>query len=163
MVEVAMKRRPQRPLVLMDIAVPRDVDTEVGNIPGVYLFDIDTLSNHLESNLALRESQVPKVQTITAEEKRDFEEYLATLDVVPIIVSLRNQADNIRQKEVRKAIRHMPEMTPEMENQIEVLTKSIVNKILHNPTICLKKEANGFDAEDYASIARSLFGLDEKR
>lgn len=163
MVEEAMKIRPQRPLVLMDIAVPRDVDTEVGNIYGVYLFDIDALSNHLESNLALKEAQVPKVKAIIAEERSDFEEYLATLDVVPIIVSLRDQADKIRQKEIRKAKRHMPDLTPEMEDQIDVLTQSIVNKILHNPTIRLKKEANGFDAADYASIARSLFGLDEGR
>ena len=160
MVEEAMKRRPQRPLVIMDIAVPRDVDAEVKNIPGVYLHDIDTLSNHLESNLAQREAEVPKVQAIIAEERTAFEEYLATLDVIPIIVDMRNQADSVRQDEVRKAIRRMPDLTPEMERQIDALTKSIVNKILHRPTVRLREEANGFDAADYASVARALFGLD---
>jgi glutamyl-tRNA reductase len=160
MVAEVLKQRPQRPLVFMDIAVPRDVDTEVNNIPGVYLYDIDTLSNHLESNLAQREAEVPKVQAIVAEERKSFEEYLATLDVIPIIVNLRNQADSIRQEEIRKAIRRIPDLTPEMEDQIDALTKSIVNKILHSPTVRLRKEANGFDAADYANIARALFDLE---
>jgi glutamyl-tRNA reductase len=160
MVAEVLKQRPQRPLVFMDIAVPRDVDTEVNNIPGVYLYDIDTLSNHLESNLAQREAEVPKVQAIVAEERKSFEEYLATLDVIPIIVNLRNQADSIRQEEIRKAIRRIPDLTPEMEHQIDALTKSIVNKILHSPTVRLRKEANGFDAADYANIARALFDLE---
>lgn len=163
MVEEAMKRRPNHPLVFMDIAVPRDIDVEVKNIPGVYLHDIDSLSTHLESNLAQREAEVPKVRAIIDEERTTFEEYLATLDVIPIIVGMRNHADSIRQTEMQKAIRRMPDLTPEMELQIDALTKSIVNKLLHNPTVQLKKEANGFDAEDYAIIARSLFGLDEER
>jgi glutamyl-tRNA reductase len=160
MVAEVLKQRPQRPLVFMDIAVPRDVDTEVNNIPGVYLYDIDTLSNHPESNLAQREAEVPKVQAIVAEERKSFEEYLATLDVIPIIVNMRNQADSIRQEEIRKAIRRIPDLTPEMEDQIDALTKSIVNKILHSPTVRLRKEANGFDAADYANIARALFDLE---
>jgi glutamyl-tRNA reductase len=160
MVEEAMKRRPNRPLVLMDIAVPRDIDAEVRNIPGVYLYDIDTLSNHLDSDLAKREAEVPKVKTIIAEERASFEEFLATLDMIPVIVDIRNQADSIRQKEMRKAIRRMPDLTPEIEQQIDVLTRSIVNKILHSPTVQLKKEANSHIATEYANIARALFGLD---
>ncbi len=160
MVHEAIKQRPQRPLVFMDIAVPRDVDTEVNNIHGVYLHDIDSLSNHLESNLAQREAEIPKVRAILTEERAAFEEYLATLDIVPIIVDMRNQADRIREKEMQKAIRRMPDLTPELEHQIDTLTKSIINKILHSPTVRLRKEANGIDAADYASVARALFGLD---
>lgn len=161
MVEEAMKHRPARPLVLMDIAVPRDVDAEVKNISGVYLYDLDTLSKYLESNLAQREAEVPKVRAILVDERAAFEEYLASLDVVPIIVNMRNQADNIRQDELRKAIRRMPDLTPEMEQQIDILTKSIVSKILHKPTTRLRQEANSHNAAEYASIARALFGLDE--
>jgi glutamyl-tRNA reductase len=73
---------------------------------------------------------------------------------------MRNQADSIRQEEIRKAIRRIPDLTPEMEHQIDALTKSIVNKILHSPTVRLRKEANGFDAADYANIARALFDLE---
>ena len=160
MVEEAMRYRHQRPLVFMDIAVPRDVDAEVKNISGVYLHDLDTLSNHLESNIAQREAEVPKVQAILAEERAAFEEYLGSLNVVPIIVDMRHQADSIRQEELRKAIRRMPDLTPEMEHQLDILTKSIVSKILHSPTARLKAEANGHNAADYASVARALFGLD---
>jgi glutamyl-tRNA reductase len=120
MVEGAMKDRCKRPLVFMDIAVPRDVDDEVKNISGVYLYDLDTLSNYLESNLARREAEVPKVRAILAEERAAFDEYLASLNVLPIIVNMRNQADSIRKDELRKAIRRMPDLTPEMERQIEL-------------------------------------------
>jgi glutamyl-tRNA reductase len=160
MVEAAMKDRHTRPLVFMDIAIPRDVDTEVNNIPGVFLHDLDTLSNQLESNLAQREGEVPKVQSILAEERSAFEQYLVSLDVLPIIVGMRNQADSIRMDELQKAIRRMPDLTPEMERQIDVLTKSIVSKILHSPTTRLREEANGNNGADYASVARALFGLD---
>lgn len=160
MVAEAMGYRPHRPLVFMDIAVPRDVDAEVKNISGVYLHDLDSLSHHLESNLAQREAEVPKVQAILAEERTEFEEYLASLKVVPLIVDMRNQADSIREEELKKAIRRMPDLTPEMERQIEILTKSIVSKILHKPTTRLKAEANGYNSADYASVARALFGLE---
>ncbi len=159
-IEEAMKDRRQRPLVIMDIAVPRDVDARVNNIPGVHLYDLDTLSNHLESNLAHREAEVPKVQAILAEERAALEDYLASLQVVPLIVGLRNQADHIRLGELRKATRRMPDLTPEMERQIDELTKSIVSKILHNPTKRLRAEANGQNAANYARVARALFGLD---
>jgi glutamyl-tRNA reductase len=160
MVEEAMKYRFKRPLVIMDIAVPRDVDPDVKNISGVYLHDLDTLSNHLESNIAQREAEVPRVQAILAEERAALEKYLVSLNVIPIIVDMRNQADSIRQDELRKAIRRMPDLTPDMERQIEDLTKSIVSKILHSPTARLKAEANGHNAADYASVARALFGLE---
>jgi glutamyl-tRNA reductase len=160
MVEQVMKIRPNRPMVLMDIAVPRDIDDEVKNIPGVSLYDIDMLSDHLEINLASRKAEVPKVEVILEQESCAFEDYLATLDVVPLIVDMRKQAELIRQDEVRKAVRRMPELTTDMEEQIDALTKSIVNKILHSPTIRLRQEACGLNAADYASIARALFGLE---
>ena len=160
MVEKALRQRPQRPMVFMDIAVPRDVDVEVKDIAGVRLYDMDTLSANLEVSLAQRQAQVPQVEAILAEEQAALEGYLASLDVVPIIVEMRKQADSIRKDEVEKAIRRMPNLTPEMEHQIEVLTASIVNKILHSPTTRLRGEANGPNAADYANLTRYLFGLD---
>jgi glutamyl-tRNA reductase len=160
MIEKAMQQRPKRPMVLMDIAVPRDVEVEVGAIPGVSLFDMDTLSEQLESSLAQREAEIPQVQEILAEEEAHFMEYLAALDVVPIIVQMRNQANAIRQAELEKIIRRNPDLSPGTQQQIDALTKAIVNKILHSPTIRLREEANGPHAVDYADIARGLFGLD---
>jgi glutamyl-tRNA reductase len=159
-VENAMQTRPERPLVLMDIAVPRDVDPEVSEMNDVSLFDMDTLARHLEISLAQRETQIPKVEAILAEEQAGFEAYLASLDVVPLIVELHQRADAIRQKEIAKATRGMPDLTPEMQKKIDALTASIVNKILHHPTTRLREEAAGSNAADYASLARVLFGLD---
>jgi glutamyl-tRNA reductase len=144
----------------MDIAVPRDVDTDVGDIPGVSLYDIDTLSEKLENALAQRAAEIPRVEEILEYELDCFIEYLATLDVVPLIVKMRQRADAIRQTELEKAIRRIPELTPDTQQQIDALTKSIVNKILHNPTIRLREEANGPNANEYADVVRGLFGLD---
>lgn len=160
MVSQAMETRPDRSLVLMDIAVPRDVDSAVGELPGVHLFDMDTLAEQLENALARRAAEVPHVEEILAEELNYFLEYLATLDVVPLIIKIHQQADAIRQAELEKTIRRIPGLPSGAQQQIDVLTKSIVNKILHSPTIRLREEANGPNAVDYADIARGLFGLD---
>lgn len=160
MVEQAMQHRSHRPMVFMDIAVPRDVAVEVGNITGVRLYDMDALSDCLEASLAQRQAQIPKVETIITEEQTAFQEYLATLDVVPLICEIRKQAEDIRKCEVEKAIRRIPNLTPDMEHQIDTLTASIVNKILHNPTIRLREEANGPHVQDYANLARNLFALE---
>ena len=160
MVTKAMESRPNRPLVFMDIAVPRDVDTAVGQINGASLFDMDTLSEQLESALAQRAAEVPRVEQILAEELDCFLEYLATLDVVPLIVKMRKRADAIRQAELEKAIRRIPDLPPDTHQHIDALTRSIVNKILHSPTIRLREEANGPNAIDYADITRGLFELD---
>jgi glutamyl-tRNA reductase len=160
LVHSAIRERPNRRLVFMDIAVPRDVDEGVRDLAGVRLFDMDQLSETLHTSLAQRQSQVPRVEAILAEEQAAFEAYLAALNVVPIIVELREQANSIRQNEVEKALRRMPQLTPEMERQIEALTISIVNKILHSPTSRLREEAQGPQAGDYADITRYLFGLE---
>jgi len=160
MVEEAMDKRSYRPVVYMDIAVPRDIDADIISIPGARLFDMDTLSKNLETSLAQRQSQIPKVEAILTEEQEAFEAYLSSLDVAPIIEEIRRQADHIRLHEVEKAKRRMPELSPEAERQIELLTTSIVNKILHSPTTRLRQESKGPNAADYADLTRSLFGLD---
>jgi glutamyl-tRNA reductase len=160
MVDQAMKHRSNRPMVFMDIAVPRDVDAEVGNIPSVRLYDMDALSDSLETSLIQRQAQVPMVKSILAEEESAFNEYLATLDVIPLICEIRQQADEIRRVEIEKAIRRIPNLTPDLERHIDALTESIVNKILHSPTIRLREKANGPHAGDYANLTRDLFGLE---
>ncbi len=161
MVSKAMEERSHSPMVFMDIAVPRDVDSDVSQIPGVYLFDMDTLSEKLENALAQRAAEIPRVEKILAEERTCFMDYLATLDLVPLIVEMRQRADAIRRAELEKAIRRIPDLSPDTQQHIDGLTKSIVNKILHSPTIRLRQEANGPNAVDYADVARGLFGLDK--
>jgi len=160
MVENAMSDRPQRPLVFMDIAVPRDVDEDVAGVPNVRLYDIDTLSSQLETSLSERAAEIPRVEAILDEERSEYFEYLSSLDVVPTIVEIRKRADSIRQAEFEKSLRRMDGLSEDAQKHIEALTKSIVNKILHEPTNSLKEQANGSDPLEYARIARSLFGLD---
>lgn len=160
MVEKSMRKREHQPLVFMDIAVPRDVDANVNEVPGVRLFDMDTLSDQLETSLARRQAEVPHVEAILAEEHTRFIDYLASLDLLPLIIELRTQVNAIRQAEVDKAIRRIPDLSPEAEQRIDALTRSIVQKILHNPTIRLREVAGSSHASEYADITRGLFGLD---
>ncbi len=160
MIETAMETRPDRPLVLMDIAMPRDVEVGVEQHPNVYRYDLDSLDVHLESSLASRAAEVPAAEAILAEEQRGFLDYLATLNVVPIITEIRRRANDIREAELEKALRKMPELPPEAQQQIQLATRSIVKKILHHPTLGLKKAAGDSRSADYAEVARSLFGLD---
>jgi glutamyl-tRNA reductase len=160
MLEQAMKHRPNRPIILMDIAVPRDVDPNVTTIPNVKLYDMDTLTARLEDSLSRREAEVPAVEAILAEEQATFTDYLNTLDVVPIISEIRQQADAIREAELSKTLRRLPELPPETHQQLDLLTRAIVKKILHTPTRRLREAAATRHATDYANITRGLFGLD---
>lgn len=160
MVEQAMRHRSNHRVVIVDIAVPRDVDPQVKTIPGVSLYDLDMLTDYLEHNIAQREAEVPKVKSIIFEELNAFEGFLISLKVLPLICDIHHQANTIRQVELRKTIRRMQGLTPEMEQHLEVLTKSIVTKILHSPITRLKAEANGQNAADYSKVARALFGLE---
>jgi len=160
MVAEAMKSRQQAPLVIMDIAVPRDVDDGVGDLEGVFLYDMDTLASGLKDSLAKRQQEIPQVEVILQEEKERFMTFWHTLDVLPIIVAVRTEAERIREEELAKTMQNFPEISLHNEMHIEAMTKAIVKKILHNPTVRLQKEANGPDAVEYASVARNLFGTD---
>lgn len=161
-VRAVMQTRSNRPLVIIDIAVPRDVDVEVGEIFGVSLFDIDMLNQHLESSLARREREVPLVEKILEEELQAFMSYLHTLDVVPLIAEMRQQAEAIRQTELEKTLRHLPDLTPAERKRLEALTQALVKKILHHPISRLRSEAGTPMAADYAATARNLFGLEAR-
>ena len=156
----AMAMRPDRPMVVMDIAVPRDVDETAASIPNLQLFDLDTLANRLDESLALRAAEVPSVEAIIRDEIEAFHCYLASLDVIPIIKEIRRQANAIRQDELEKTLRHLPEASSDLEKHLDVLTRSIVTKILHLPTIRLREAASGDSAVDYANVARGLFGIE---
>ncbi len=160
MVEEAMETRPKRPLVIMDIAVPRNVDPQVAEIPGVTLYDMDALWDCLEDSLALRAREVPHVMQVIEEERAEFMKFLTEMEVNPLIAELRRQADQIRLRELEKTFRRMPDLTPADKERVAALTKSIVKKILHAPTACLRSQLNGPDAADYAHLTRQLFDLD---
>jgi glutamyl-tRNA reductase len=159
MVAAAMAQRPERPLVLIDIAVPRDIDEETANIPNVRLHDIDNLNVHLEQSLSSRAAEIPHVEAILAEEVGKFFEYFRSLDMLPLIVDMRDQAESIRREELAKTLRRMPDLTDAERERIEALTQSLVKKLLDSPTRRLRAEVSCPHAPEYATVARTLFGL----
>ena len=154
-----MKRRAERPLVLIDIAVPRDIDPDVADIPHVKLYDMDSLNAQLEDSLASRMNEVPQVKIILEEELAGFESYLKSLGMLPIIADIRQHAETIRATELEKTLRRMPDLTGHERERIEALTQSLVKKLLDQPTRRLRNESACPHAPEYATVARTLFGL----
>jgi len=161
MVKEAMTQRAERPLVLIDIAVPRDIDPETANIPHVRLYDMDTLNAQLEHSLAERMAEVPQVESILEEELTEFEDYLKSLEMLPIIADIHQQAETIRQVELDKTFRRLPDLTEVERARIEAMSQALVKKLLQAPTHRLRAEAACPHAPEYAAVARTLFGLHE--
>lgn len=159
MVREAMTAREQRPLVLIDIAVPRDIDPDAANIPHVKLYDIDHLNEQLEGGLAERMAEAPKVRAILDEEVAEFGEYMKSLEMIPLIADIRQQAESIRQDMLEKTLRRLPDLTDAERARIEAMTQALVKQILHAPTNRLRAEASCPHAPEYATVARTLFGL----
>ncbi len=155
----ALAARPARPVVLIDLAVPRDVDPGVRQMPKVQYYDIDDLQAHLNGGLAERQQAAPRVQAIVAEEMGRFADWLGTLAVAPVIADLRAKAEAIRRAEVDKTLRRLPNLTPAERQQVESLAQALVNKLLHEPTGRLKAEAGNGHAAEYAAAVRDLFAL----
>ncbi|MBI2910016.1 MAG: glutamyl-tRNA reductase [Chloroflexi bacterium] len=155
LVREAMSGR-ERPLFLIDIAVPRDVDPDVKSISNVYLYDIDDLQAVSDANLREREGEVEKVEAIIDEEVVKFSSWWRSLDVVPTITALRRRAEAIRQSELRKTLPRLRDLSPVEQASVDAMTKAIVRKLLHDPTIFLKKHRKG---TEYAQALRQLFDL----
>jgi glutamyl-tRNA reductase len=162
MVEVAMKQRLERPLVLIDIAVPRDIDPDAANHPHVTLYDMDNLNAKLEHSLAERMAEVPRVKGILEEELELFDEYWRSLDMLPLIADIRLNAEAIRQTELEKTLRRLPDLTEAERNHIEAMTQALVKKLLHAPTNRLRAEASTPRASEIAALARTLFNLSDE-
>jgi glutamyl-tRNA reductase len=156
----AMIARAGRPLLLIDLAVPRDIDPEVATVPGIHLYDIDDLAGVVSTNLLRRQAEIGAVQAIVEDEVDRFMAWLASRSVVPTLNQLRAQADQISRLEVDKALRHLSTLDEHGRAVVESLAASIVNKLLHQPTVRLKREAANGDASSYAEALQYLFGLD---
>jgi glutamyl-tRNA reductase len=159
MVEQAMIERDHRPLMLIDIAVPRDIDPEAANIPHVKLFDMDGLNEQLEESLAHRMDEIPHVKSILESELAEFEKFMNSLEMLPIIADIRKQAEAIRSTELEKTLRRMPDLTDAERERIEAMTLSLVKKLLDAPTRRLRAESSCPHAPEYAAVARTMFGL----
>jgi glutamyl-tRNA reductase len=163
MVAQVMARRADRPLLIIDIAVPRDVAPAVGEIAGASLYDIDALKSRVDASLAQRKAEIPQAERIVVEEAENFIAWFRARDVVPTIVDLRKQAEAVREAEVDRALRQLHDLSDQERETIEMLSKRIVNKLLHEPTVRLKRHANGHSGFYYTETLRELFALDERK
>ena len=158
-----MRKRAGRPLLFIDIAVPRDVDPAVRELADVSLYDIDDLRAVCTNNLAERRSEVTLAEGIVAEEVAAFAAWWESTAVLPTISALRQRAEEIRQAEVRKALAHIGPVSEEQRATIEAATAAIVKKILHQPTILLKAKSADREGGEYARVVRELFALEADR
>lgn len=162
MVRRIMRVRRGRPIFLIDIAMPRDIEPAVGEIPNVHLYNIDDLESAVATNLKERRAEARKVEPIIAEEVARFERWLATLSVVPAIVALRERAEAIRQEELARTAAVLSRLPEEDRRRIEALTLAIEKKLLHHPIALLRTRAAAGDGHETVEALRDLFGLDDR-
>ncbi|MBI3953056.1 MAG: glutamyl-tRNA reductase [Chloroflexi bacterium] len=154
-VQSALSARGGRPLFLIDIAVPRDVDPRAAALPGVHLFNIDNLGAVDAANLHARQREVARVEAIVDAEVERFLGWYRALDVEPIIAALRAKVEEVRQEELARALRRLAHLAPQDQAQIDALTMSIINKILHQHFEYLKSEGD-------VELVRNLFHLEDE-
>lgn len=152
-----------RPLVFIDIAVPRDVDAAVREVPGVHVFDLDDFQARLDRTSHERQQEVPRVEEIVAEEAGYFEEWLAGVDLLPVVGELRRKAEAVRREELARVLRNWPDLDEARRHRLDHFSRALVNKLLHYPTERLRAEASNGHAVEYAHVARALFGLEGTR
>lgn len=158
-----MRPRRNRPLFIIDIAVPRDIEPRIGTIDNVYLYDIDNLQGIIELNLNERKNEAELAQHIIEAEALKFEKWVQTLEVVPTIISLREKAEAIRIKELRKTLLQINHHSKNLEEHIDILTQSIVNKLLHDPILFLKRKSQRESKSQYLDMVQSLFNINERQ
>jgi glutamyl-tRNA reductase len=155
-----IQARRNRPIFLIDISVPRNIDPAVNEIDNVFLYDIDDLQLAVETNIRSREQEALKAEEIVSQEIQTVSRWLKSLDVVPTIVALREKAEQIRREETERAASRWQGLTPEEKEALEALTASIVNKLLHAPQVVLREEVNSSNGGMYLEAIRRLFNLD---
>jgi glutamyl-tRNA reductase len=161
-VEGALRARRGRPLFLIDLAVPRDLDPSIHELPGCYLYDIDDLEAVVSESLAGRRTEAARAEEIVAAEAERFRSWQASLEVVPAIASLRARAEEIRARELSRLEGRLGDLSDRDRKAVESLTSQIVNKLLHLPTVRMKEAAAGTDGGAYADVVRDLFGLEDE-
>ena len=155
----ALSCRQGRPLVIIDIAVPRDVDQAVSNLPGVRLFDIDHLEATLDSNMAMRQAAVPHVEAIVREDLVEALDWLHSREVVPVIECLRRRSADLADAEVEDTLRRLDRLDAREREAVARMAHRIVNKLLHEPTVRLKACAASGNGHGYAHAVKELFDL----
>jgi glutamyl-tRNA reductase len=158
--EPVLASREGRPLLIVDIAVPRDVDPAVGALPGVTLLDMDDLTASAAVAMAGRRQEVPRAEAIVAQEVARYQEVAAQRHVAPLISALHERGEAVRAGELARFRRRLAGLDPGQSEALEALTRGIVAKLLHEPTVKVKANAGTPNGEQLAQALRRLFELD---
>jgi glutamyl-tRNA reductase len=157
----ALRARRGRPVLFVDLAVPRDVDPALATVDGCFVYDVDDLEAVVATSLAGRRSEAVRAERIVSAEAMRFREWQLSLAVVPAITSLRARAEEIRASELARVDARLQRLPEGERRAVEALTAQIVNKLLHLPTVRMKEAAVTPDGLVYADVVRHLFGLGE--
>ena len=158
--ELVMESRGGRPLLLIDIAVPRDIDSTVRELQGITLFDMDDLQREVARNLSARAAEVVHVRAIIEQEVERFGDWMASLDVIPTVAALRERGDEIVDRVLRENEHRWESLGEADRARVELMARTIVSRFLHEPTLRMKGAAEGGGAYVHLQALRELFGLD---
>ncbi len=161
LVREAVKAFPgNRAMLFLDIAMPRDVEPAVREVPGVTLVDMDDMHKVVAANLEARRSELPAVEDIVDEEIERFEEWRRGAALRPVLSALRSHGDVIRRRELERLFRRIGDLDPTLKDELARFSESLTSKLLHEPTQRLRAEADPERRADYVELTRQLFGLD---
>src|SRR3989441_2209025 len=156
----AIRHRDGRPLCLLDLAVPRDVEPAVAQLENVFLYDIDDLQAVAAQAAAQRRGEIPAAERIVSEEVERFWGWYDGLGVVPVIRAFRDRLDDLRRTELERTLRRLDHLSPEDRAQVDQFSQALLNKFLHEPTVVLKRAARVGHGYGLLEALKKLFGLE---
>ncbi|RLB69935.1 MAG: glutamyl-tRNA reductase [Deltaproteobacteria bacterium] len=156
----ALKKRKHRPIFLIDIAVPRDVDPAVNSMDGIFLYDVDDLQDVVSENIDHRKQEAERAEALVAIEVEKFLHWLESLQLTPTIKALRHMAEEISQRELEKTLAGFPDLSKKQQKKLEAMARAIVNKLLHQPITYIKERAE-YGEQLPVEIIRQMYKLNE--
>ncbi len=153
-----MKERKHRPVFIIDISVPRNIDPEINKIENVYLYDVDDMQEVIDSNILERKKEAEKAEQIINDEVEKFIKWMSSLDSVPTIVALRQKAEGIKNEELEKFKGRFPDISEDRLKAVEYLASAIVNKLIHPPTCALREDVE--DKDELIAMIKKLYSID---
>jgi glutamyl-tRNA reductase len=158
-----VQKRMNRPMFLIDISVPRNIDPAVRYVDNAFLFDIDDLTQRVEANRAERLNEAEKAERMIVEEVGMLREWMKSLEVTPTIVALRGRVDDLKRAEVEKVLSRLAHLSEHDRALVEGMASSLVNKMIHSTMVTLKSEVNSSEGIAFVEAARRFFNLDQPR
>ncbi|MEX2529760.1 MAG: glutamyl-tRNA reductase [Gemmatimonadota bacterium] len=152
-----------RPLLMIDVAVPRDVAPELDSEPEVFLYNVDDLRKIVEERVQLRRGALPAAEELVRHHRREFQEWYASREVVPTLREIRGQAEGFRAAELERLLQGWEHLPAEDRVRLEEFSRRLTNKLLHTPTVQLRRGGDSVGSPDLVGVLRFLYGLDDER